>query len=125
MGEVIDLKRIVFYDDFGEMECLAGDTLPGFEVGVETDAGESLTGCSMQLILTEWSRKDKAVVCKSCAQLPDGSGFVGALTSEDTARLAGVFMMHFRLIDANGLSQRKLAGVLTVKPCAQGEGVTV
>ena len=74
------MKRIVFYDDFGEMECLAGDTLPGFEVGVEMDEGEDLTGCSMQLILAEWSTKDKTALCKTCTAMRDGSGFVGTLT---------------------------------------------
>lgn len=112
--------RMVFYDDFGEMECLAGDTLPAFEVGVELEEGETLTGYGMQLILAEWGSKDTQVLCKACTAMQDGSGFYCTLTSTDTAGLAGVFQMHFRLFDGNGQSQRKLAGVLTVRPVPQG-----
>jgi len=113
---------MVFYDDFGEMECLAGDTLPTFEIGVELEEGETLTGYSMQLILADWGQKDTAVLCKTCTPMTEDDGFTCTLTSADTAALSGVFQMHFRMVDEDGLSQRKLAGALTVLPVPQGGG---
>ena len=37
-----------FYDNIPDMECLAGDTLPTFNISVDAD---SISGCSMQVIV--------------------------------------------------------------------------
>ena len=114
------MNRITFYERIPDMVCLAGDTLPTFVVTVDLDEGETLDGCSMQLIVNDYQDHSTAVLCRDCTALPDGTGFAYTLTSSDTAGLSGVFELHFRLIDADGLSQRKLYGILTVNPCPQG-----
>ena len=106
-----------FFNNIGEMVCLAGDTLPEITVTVE-DAG-SLTGTAMYLILSEWSDPDVAVLRKACSLLSDGTGFSVVLDSSDTRGLSGVFRMQFRLIDTNDKCHNKLYGVLTVRPCPQ------
>lgn len=117
------MARMYFYDRLDEMECLAGDTLPCFVVGVETAEGETLDGCTMQLLLAPWDEPERAAVSKTCTATEDGKGFAVTLTSTDTAGLAGVFRLHFCLTNAAGLHQRKLAGVLTVRACVQGGAV--
>ncbi|MDE5564040.1 MAG: hypothetical protein K2I93_02700 [Oscillospiraceae bacterium] len=101
-----------FYDELPDMECLSGDTLPAFTIGVDADT----TGCSMQLILAE--RDGDQVVYKDCTQV-DG-GFSVQLTSAETAGLSGVYELHFSMTDGNGLVYRKLTGVLTVHPAPKG-----
>lgn len=113
------MEKLVFYDKIPDMECLAGDTLPSFTVAVETEDG-NLSGCSMQLILASWDKKDAAVLCKDCVPLSDGSGFHVTLTSADTGGLSGTFAMHFCMMDAGQSRYRKLSGVLVVRPAAQG-----
>ena len=97
-----------FYEELPDMECLSGDTLPAFTIGVDTDT----TGCSMQLILAE--RDGDQVVYNDCTQV-DG-GFSVQLTSAETTGLSGVYELHFCMTDADGLCYRKLAGTLIVIP---------
>ncbi len=109
-----------FFDEAGELECLAGDTLPTFEIEIETDtAACDLSKCSMQMILSDLETPGTSVLTKTCTALSSKTGFEVTLTSKDTRALSGTFLLHFRLIDENGLSYRKLMGVLTVKPCPQ------
>lgn len=112
----------LFYDKMPDMECLSGDTLPEFEVDVEVDSGGSLSGCSMQVIVARSDEPQTAVICKSCEQTE--SGFAVTLTSEDTSRLGEYsYDIHFRLIDPDGNSYRKLFGRLYVHTAARGNDI--
>lgn len=105
-----------FFQKIPDMECLQGDTLPKFTVGVTAD---SLTGCSMQVIISPKADPQRTVICKTCT--PVSGGFEVTVTSEDTARLVEkTYVMQFRLIGADGLSRRKLCGILYVHAAAQG-----
>ena len=111
---------ITFYDKLPDMECLAGDTLPTFTVEVEAD---SLSDCTMQIIVAKSSDITSAVICKECE--PVSGGFAVTLTSEDTQELSeGAYMIHFRLIGADGFSRRKLAGDLYIVGAAKGDDVS-
>lgn len=108
---------MIFYDKIPDMECLSGDTLPDFIVSVESE--DSLTGCSMQLILANAHTPDKCVVCKECTLTDDG--FTVQLDSSDTSKLAeGTYNIHFRLITPDERSYRKLFGSLYIHTAAQG-----
>ncbi len=110
------MQIIRFYDRMPTMECLQGDTLDEFEISV--DDFDSLDGCTMQLILEDQKLLGTAKKTKDCT-LSDGC-FKVQLTSADTSGLHGVYNMHFRMKDTNGLSHRKLAGILIVKRTVQG-----
>lgn len=109
-----------FFEEIGELECLAGDTLPTFVIGVEMDAdAHDLSKCRMQMILADLETPDVSVLTKNCTACSSESYFEVTLTSEDTKVLSGTFLLHFRLVDEKGMSHRNLMGVLTVKPCPQ------
>lgn len=106
-----------FYDNIPDMECLAGDTLPTFNISVDAD---SISGCSMQVIVARSNNPNTAVLCKDCTST-DG-GFEVQLTSDDTSGLiSDMYDIHFRLIDADGKSYRKLYGKLWVTAAAEGQ----
>lgn len=106
-----------FYDVLPDMECISGDTLPEFEVSVET--AESLDDYSMELILSQEGSPEDPVICKECTRTD--KGFTVQLDSADTGTLRkGTYFMHFRLFDENGKSYRKLAGSLYVRASAKG-----
>ncbi len=105
-----------FYDRLPTMECLQGDTLETFQIYVnEFDSSEN---CTMQVILEDQKLLGTARLTKNCT-LSDGC-FQVQLTSNDTAGLHGTYNMHFRMKDADGLSYRKLAGILIVRRTVQG-----
>ena len=106
---------VKFYDEIPDMECLAGDTLASFIIGVEAD---ELTNCSMQMLIAAYDEPEHAVISQN--GIASENGFVFTLTSNDTQNLTGVYRMHFRLIGADGLSRRKLSGMLHVIPVPQG-----
>ena len=110
------MQIIRFYDKIQTMECLQGDTLDEFIIHV--DDFDSLDGCTMQVILEDQKLLGTAKKIKDCVLSDDC--FKVQLTSEDTSILNGVYNMHFRMKDANGLSHRKLYGVLIVKRTVQG-----
>lgn len=104
-----------FYNEFKDMECLSGDTLSAFHVQVEAD---SLTGCTMQVILAESHAPSTAVLTKDCTA--EAGGFAVQLTSEDTSSLVeGTYIMHFKLVK-EGHSYRKLMGRLYVHSVPTG-----
>lgn len=112
---------IDFYDKLPDMRCIAGDTLPTFVVSVDAD---SLTGCRMQLIAAKSSDPTMAVLCKECelTAIDSEECFAVTLTSEDTGSLSeGIYLLHFRMIGANGLDYRKLYGQLYVSSAAKGD----
>lgn len=111
------MQPFKFYDTMPTMECLQGDTLDTFRIYVN-DFGD-LEGCTMQLILEDKQLIGTAKKIKTCTAI-DG-GFEVRLTSTDTSSLHGTYNLHFRMKDASGLSHRKLAGVLIVRPAVQGE----
>lgn len=107
---------VTFYEKLPDMECCAGDTLLDFEISVEAD---SLEDCRMQCILSKSADLITAAICKECTAI-DG-GFIVTLTNKDTGRLAeGMYSIHFRLIDSNGLNYIKLRGNLYVRSAARG-----
>lgn len=106
-----------FYDKIRTMECLQGDTLERFNINVE--GLDSLDGCSMQMILEDHELLGTAAKSKDCTL--SGDCFQIQLTSADTAGLHGIYNMHFRLKDSDGLYYRKLAGILIVKRTVQGD----
>ncbi len=98
------------------MECLRGDTLGNFVISADTG---SFNSCRMQVIIAGKDAPAAAVICREC-ELSDGKFHV-LISSDDTMKLSeGTYMIHFRLIDENGLSYRKLAGSLYVHQAAQG-----
>lgn len=108
---------IAFYDKLPDMECLSGDTIGTFRISPKSG---SFSGCRMQIIVARQNSPLSAVICKECTA--DGGDFTVQLTSEETSRLTeGTHVLHFRLIDGNGMSRRKLAGYLYVHQVAKGE----
>lgn len=111
---------IAFYDKLPDMECLSGDTLGTFRISPESG---NFSGCRMQIIITRHDSPKLSVICKECDL--NNNSFSVKLTSEDTAILReGTHFIHFRLIDSNGLSHRKLAGRMYVHDTAQGTPLT-
>ncbi len=105
-----------FFDRLPDMECLKGDTLGNFVISADTG---DFNDCRMQVIITKKESPAVAIICKEC-EFSDGE-FRVLITSADTMKLSeGTHVMHFRLIDRNGLSYRKLAGNLYVHQTAQG-----
>lgn len=105
-----------FFDRLPDMECLRGDTLGNFVISAESD---DFTNCRMQVIIAKKEAPAAALICKEC-ELSNGEFHV-LITSSDTEKLSeGAYIMHFRLIDGNGFSYRKLAGNLYVYQAAQG-----
>ncbi len=104
-----------FYDKMPDMECLAGDTLPSFIIEVDAD---NLNGCRMQLLIASYDEPEQVILSKDGSQTDNG--FIFTLTSEDTKNLSGLFRMHFRFVGSDGLSRRKLSGVLRVIPVPLG-----
>ncbi|MDE5754301.1 MAG: hypothetical protein K2H89_07165 [Oscillospiraceae bacterium] len=109
------MQTFKFYDTMPTMECLQGDTLETFQIHIESDSPENFT---MQLILEDQKLLGTAKLTKNCTFSDEC--FHVQLTSNDTANLHGTYYMHFRLKDASGLSYRKLAGVLIIRPSVQG-----
>ncbi len=108
-----------FYEKMQDMECLAGDTLPIFNVEVEVGSGDSIEGCSMYLILARAETPQIAVINKECTATENG--FSVQLDSNDTIELIeGTYDMHFNLISTGGSSYRKLLGQLYVHTAAKG-----
>lgn len=95
------------YTHLPDIECLCGDTLPQINISV---SGLNLSGCRMELIVaSEFGDTTQAVIVKNCTAVSDG--FSVQLTSEDTQGLKdGVYSVHFRLVDSDGLSYRRAAG---------------
>lgn len=105
-----------FFDRLPDMECLRGDTLGNFVISADTG---SFDGCRMQVIIARKDTPAVAVICKECEL--SGGEFHVLISSNDTLELReGTHIIHFRLIDENGLSYRKLAGNLYVHQTAQG-----
>lgn len=105
-----------FFDRLPDMECLKGDTLGNFVISADTG---SFNSCRMQVIIARKDAPATALICREC-ELSDGEFHV-LISSDDTMKLSeGTYMIHFRLIDANGLSYRKLAGNLYIHQTAQG-----
>ena len=96
---------IKFYAKLPDMECLSGDTLGTFRIN---PLSGNFSGCRMQIIIVRHDTPGFSEICKECDL--DNDGFSVQLTSEDTANLReGTHFIHFRLVDSNGLSHRKLA----------------
>ena len=110
------MNQVKFYQKLPEMVCLQGDTLQIFDIPVI--GLDSLSGCSMLCIIEDSSVDGAVVLSKSCTK--EDNSFRIQLTSEETAALSGTYKIHFRMTDADGLQYRKLAGMLTVRPVAQG-----
>lgn len=109
-----------FYDKLPDMECLSGDTLGTFKVAPRSG---DFSGCRMQVIIVRYDSPEFSVICKECTS--DSGGFSVQLTSEDTAKLReGMHFIHFRLVDSQGLSYRKLAGRIYVHDTAKGAELT-
>lgn len=105
-----------FFNRLPDMECLSGDTLGMFRISPKSG---SFAGCRMQLIVADDNHPTIASICKECDF--SGGTFTVTLTSENTKNLTeGWYQIHFRLIDGNGLSHRKLAGKLFVHQIAGG-----
>lgn len=105
-----------FFDRLPDMECLRGDTLGNFVISADTG---SFDGCRMQVIVARKDAPEVALICKECEL--SGGEFHVLISSSDTAELReGTHAVHFRLIDENGLSYRKLAGNLYVYRTASG-----
>lgn len=109
--------KINFFDRLPDMECLQGDTLPALNVTVNTE--DSLSGCTMQVVLSRhYGDTSAAVLVKDCTL--SESTFSVFLDSDDTSALAeDLYDIHFCLTGA-GLHYRKLAGELYVRAAAQG-----
>ena len=115
-----DDLMITLYDKLPDMECLSGDSIGTFRISPKSG---SFDGCRMQIIVARRDSPLSAVICKECTM--DSDGFAIQLTSEETSRLTeGTHVIHFRLVDGNGLSYRKLAGYLYVHQTAQGASLT-
>lgn len=101
--------RMKFFDEIGELTCIAGDTLPVFEI--EADL-EKTDGYGMAFILADECIPDAAVLCKECTA--DGKLFTVQLTSTETAVLDGIYNIIFSLTDPDDNTLRKLVGKLLV-----------
>lgn len=113
----MNMQPVRFYDKLPTMECLQGDTLEVFQIYVS--GIDSLEGCSMQVLLEDQKFLGVDKVIKDCI-LSDSGCFEVQLTSSETAKLYGIYNLHFRMKDAEGLNYRKLAGTLIVKRAVQG-----
>ena len=111
------MQPVRFYDKLPTMECLQGDTLDVFQIYVNEFG--SLEGCSMKILLEDQKLLGTAKLTKDCI-LSDTDCFEVQLTSSDTAKLYGIYNLHFCLTDVKGLKYRKLAGMLIVKRTVQG-----
>jgi len=112
-----------FFQDFKDMECLQGDTLPVFSVQTQIPFADR-GNYSMVLILESDNLHDAGtrILQKNCEASSDEeekTNFSVQLTSEDTKPLSGVYKMHFRLTDENTLEYAKICGTLHVRRTAQ------
>lgn len=105
-----------FYQDFGELKCLQGDTLSAFNVTID-DAEEELTGFEMRLILEKKSTPGGIVLQKICER--SGNTFRVQLTSENTKNLSGAYQVYFSVTAPDGLKYKKITGTLIVAPAPQ------
>lgn len=105
-----------FFDRLPDMECFMGDTLGNLVISADTG---SFDNCRMQVIIARKEAPAVALICKEC-ELYDGEFHV-LISSNDTAELREeTHIIHFRLIDENGFSYRKLVGNLYVHQTASG-----
>jgi hypothetical protein len=103
---------IKFYDKLPDMECLAGDTSPVFNIEVETTY--DLSECTMYMVLCKDTDTTKAVVSKGCVF--DENVFKAQLTSTETAGLSeGSYSLYFSLHTPNELKHKKLYGHIYIR----------
>jgi len=117
-----------FFQDFKDMECLQGDTLPVFSVQTQIPFADR-GNYSMVLILESDNLHDAGtrILQKNCTASvwtddtdeTEKTNFSVQITSEDTKKLSGVYKMHFRLTDENTLEYAKICGTLHVRRTAQ------
>ena len=109
------MKTLSIYDDFGEIECLAGDTFTLY-VEIEPPDTEGALAC----ILARHSDPGTAVLTRDCIRTGTGVYCV-TITADDTASLGGEQMdLHFRLTAPDGFVYRRLRGTLYVRHAAKG-----
>lgn len=106
---------LTFYDEIPDMRMIAGDTLPVFNIAVDTSGVEN---CTMHCIVTKSGDTSTADICKEC--FATQTGFAVQLTSSDTSRLSeGIHTIIFKL-SAGGCDYIKLKGKLSVSVIARG-----
>lgn len=107
---------IKFYDEIPEMKCFSGDTLPVFEVEVDT---ESIAECSMVVTIAKVNSPETAIIRKECSRTD--SGFQVQITSNETSKLSeGAYRMNFCMTDQNSMKYIKLSGLIYVYASAGG-----
>lgn len=111
-----------YYDKLPDMECLAGDASPVFNVEVETEY--DLSECTMYVVLAKATDPTVSLISKECQYstseaYPDGL-FQAQLTSSETAALSeGMYCIYFSLHTPDDLKQKKLYGNIYIKASAR------
>ena len=102
-----------FFKRTEHMRGLAGDTFPVWRVTV-TGIGSS-SDYEMRMELEDKYKPGNVVLTKACsAAHGDSEGYTVQLTSTDTAKLSGVYRVHFIMTDNDGYEYRKLVGCLEI-----------
>lgn len=107
---------IKFYDEIPEMKCFSGDTLPVFDIEVDT---ENIAECSMVVTIAKENFPENAVVVKECSKTDNG--FQVQITTNETSKLGeGAYRMNFCMTDQNNMKYIKLSGLIYVYASAGG-----
>lgn len=115
-----EMKTKRCFEVMRELECIAGDTLPQFTVSL-TKNNEQITASSDQTLkVTLSAAESPAEVTLTKEAESIGGKFVVKLTSEDTVKLHGDYIMLFSLHGSDGLVYRKIVGRLHVHPAPKG-----
>ena len=103
-----------FYNEIPDMRLCAGDTLPVFNITVDT---EGLENCTMHCIVTKSRDTSTADICKEC--FATQTGFAVQLTTSDTYKLSeGIHTVIF-VLSAGGCDYIKLKGKMYVSVVAR------
>lgn len=102
------------------LSCIACDTLRPFTVTVKKN-GEPINASSSQsMTLTICDVESPTVPVVTKVVTPIDGKFVIQITSEDTAKLNGDYILVFSLHENDGMIYRKAAGKLHVFPAPRG-----
>lgn len=108
-----------FYDELPNMEFIAGDTLPVFNIRVIVEDGTSTEGSSMQLMVARANNPTEAIISKECTAKDDL--FTVRLTGDDTIKLTeGAYNIYLVFKDTEDLEYKKIFCRLYVKSAPRG-----
>lgn len=116
------MQSITFYDELSDMEFVAGDTLPVFNISVDVEDGTSLEDCAMKLIVSKCTDASSPIISKTCTvDNEDNTMYHVQLTTEETVQLTeGTYTLFFILIDTDEMEYKKTVCSLYVHSAPKG-----